>query len=86
MSLHVTAVARNGIYVTPAIAFAGPEKSFTAIDPFDVAARESGLVPIDVAPRDVYPRFVFFSQNWRALPVAASASITMFVSCRRLSC
>src|ERR1041384_1804719 len=47
----------------PAISLAGPKKTFAAIDPFDVAARESGLVPIDVAPRGIDPRFVFLRQD-----------------------
>src|ERR1041384_4737414 len=47
----------------PAISLAGPKKTFAAIDPFDVAAPESGLVPIDVAPRGIVPRFVFLSQD-----------------------
>src|SRR6185369_17084830 len=49
--------------MTPAIALAGPEKTFAAVDPLDVAAPESGFVPVDVAPRNVDPRFVFFSHD-----------------------
>ena len=49
--------------MTPAVAFTRPEKTSALIDPFDVAASESGFVPIDVAPRDVNPCFVFLSHH-----------------------
>src|SRR6185369_17720303 len=47
----------------PAISLAGPKEAFSAIEPFDVAEREPGFVPIDVAPCSVDPCFVFFSQD-----------------------
>src|SRR4051812_39498393 len=49
--------------MTPTVALAGPQETLAAVDPFDVAARDSRLVPIDVSPRDVDPRFVFLSQD-----------------------
>src|SRR5262245_24828066 len=39
---HVAAVARNRVNVPPAVTLAGPQKAFAAIDPLDVAARQSG--------------------------------------------
>src|SRR5688500_4484296 len=49
--------------MTPTVALAGPQKTLAAVDPFDGTARDSGLVPIDVAPRDVYPRIIFFDEH-----------------------
>src|SRR5687767_682044 len=68
--LDVASIAGNGINMTPAVAFAGPEEALAAVDPFNVAARDSRALPIDVAPRDVHPRFVFFDQHWTDLSCA----------------
>src|ERR1044072_286676 len=41
----------------------GPQETFATVNPFNVAASDAGLVPIDIAPRDVDPGFVLLSQN-----------------------
>src|SRR6266498_572018 len=72
-TLHVAAVARYAVDMSPAVTFAGPKESRTAIDPLSIAPGQSGFVPIDIAPGDIDPGIVFFCK-YRADLTGASVA------------
>src|SRR5262245_25066363 len=58
----VLAVAGDRVNVPPAVAFAGPQETLAAVNPFDVATPDSRLVPTDITPGDVDPGVVLLGQ------------------------
>ena len=58
------AVARDRINMPPTISFTGPQEAFAVVNPFSIAAGQSSLVPIDVAPGNVNPGIILFHQHW----------------------
>ena len=49
--------------MAPAIALAGPQEPFSLVGPFNIAARQAVLVPIELAPGNVHPRLVLFGEE-----------------------
>src|SRR5262249_56142709 len=45
---HIAAVASYRVDMMPAVAFAGPQKSFAAVDPFQISARQAVPVPVNI--------------------------------------
>src|SRR6185436_4791668 len=65
---HILAVSRNRKHMPPAVALARPQEALASLDPLDVAARETFLVPIDVAPRNINPGVFFLCEDRLDLP------------------